>query len=56
MEQELATARIIVFILVMAASRKWCRLKGENQSPKVIEGVTFIDGVEVTDADFQSAA
>jgi putative transposase len=34
----------------------WRRLKGENQLPKVIEGVTFKDGVEVTTADTQDAA
>ena len=34
----------------------WRRLKGENQLPKVIEGVTFKDGVEVTTADAQDAA
>ena len=43
------TARLMVFKLVMAAARTWRRLKGENQLPKVIEGVTFKDGVEVTD-------
>jgi putative transposase len=50
------TARLMVFKLVMAAARSWRRLKGENQLPKVIEGVTFKDGVEVTAADAQDAA
>jgi putative transposase len=50
------TATLMVFKLVMAAARTWRRLKGENQSPKVIEGVTFKDGVEVTTADAQDAA
>jgi transposase-like protein len=50
------TARLMVFKLVMAAARTWRRLKGENQLPKVIEGVTFEDGVEVTTADAQDAA
>ena len=50
------TARLMVFKLVMAAARTWRRLKGENQLPKVIEGVTFRDGVEVTTADAQDAA
>jgi transposase-like protein len=50
------TARLMVFKLVMAAARTWRRLKGENQLPKVIEGVTFKDGVEVTTADAQDAA
>ena len=50
------TARLMVFKLVMAAARTWRRLKGENQLPKVIEGVTFKDGAEVTTADAQDAA
>jgi transposase-like protein len=50
------TARLMVFKLVMAAARTWRRLKGENQLPKVIKGVTFKDGVEVTTADAQNAA
>jgi len=32
------------------------RLKGENQLPKVVQGVTFRKGVEVTDMPAQSAA
>jgi putative transposase len=50
------TAKLMVFKLVMAAARTWRRLKGENQLPKVIEGVTVKDGVEVTTADAQDAA
>jgi transposase-like protein len=50
------TARLMVFKLVMAAARTWRRLKGENQLPKVIQGVTFKNGVEVTDTPAQSAA
>jgi transposase-like protein len=50
------TARLMVFQLVMAAAKTWRRLKGENQLPKVIQGVTFRDGVEVTDTPAQSAA
>ena len=50
------TARLMVFKLVMAAGRTWRRLKGENQLPKVVQGVTFRDGVEVTDTPTQSAA
>ena len=37
----------MVFKLAMAAAKKWRRLKGENQLPKVVQGVTFRDGVEV---------
>jgi putative transposase len=50
------TARLMVFKLVMAAARTWRRLQGENQLPKVIRGVTFRDGVEVTDTPEQTAA
>jgi putative transposase len=46
----------MVFKLVMAAARTWRRLKGENQLPKVIEGVRFRDGVEVPATDAQDAA
>ena len=49
------TARLMVFKLVMAAAKTWRRLKGENQLPKVVQGVTFRDGVEVTDAPAQHA-
>jgi putative transposase len=41
------TARLMVFKLVMAAAKGWRRLKGENQLPKVLAGVTFRDGTEV---------
>ena len=50
------TARLMVFKLVMAAARTWRRLKGENQLPKVVQGVTFRNGVEVTDTPAQTAA
>ena len=50
------TARLMVFKLVMAAARTWRRLKGENQLPKVIQGVTFKNGVEVTNTPAQTAA
>ena len=50
------TARLMMFKLVMAAAKTWRRLKGENQLPKVVQGVTFTDGVEVTNTPAQSAA
>ena len=50
------TARLMVFKLVMAASKTWHKLKGENQLPKVVQGVTFRNGVEVTNAPAQNAA
>ena len=50
------TARLVVFKLVMAAAKTWRRLKGENQLPKVVQAVTFRNGVEVTNAPAQNAA
>ncbi len=50
------TALLMVFKLLMAASRTWRRLKGQNQLPKVITGVTFKDGVEVPTVDAKDAA
>jgi transposase-like protein len=50
------TARLMVFKLVMAAAKTWRRLKGENQLPKVIQGVTFTNGVEEINTPTQSAA
>jgi len=50
------TARLMVFKLVMAAAKSWRRLKGENQLPKVVQGVTFTNGVEVISTPAQNAA
>ena len=50
------TARLMVFKLVMAAAKTWRRLKGENQLPKVIDGVRFKDGIEVNTVDAKDAA
>jgi transposase-like protein len=49
------TAKLMVFTLIQAASKKWLRLNGRNQLPKVIEGIKFNDGVEVTN-DTESRA
>ncbi len=49
------TARLMVFKLVTAA-KTWRRLKGESQLPKVVQGVTFTNGVEVTNTPAQNAA
>ena len=43
------TALVMVFKLVTAASQTWRRLKGRNHLPKIIDGVKFTDGVEVTE-------
>lgn len=50
------TARLMVFKLITAAAKTWRRLKGENQLPKVVLGVKFTNGVEVTNTPTQSAA
>jgi putative transposase len=40
------TGMIMVFKLIQAAQASWRRLDGQNQLPKVIEGVKFTDGLE----------
>ena len=50
------TARFMVFKLIMAASKTWRRLNGENQLPKVVEGVKFTNGVAVTATPTKDAA
>jgi transposase-like protein len=51
-----STAKLMVFKLVMAASKTWRRLKGETQLPKVLAGVIFRDGTEVTASPDHRAA
>jgi transposase-like protein len=50
------TAKLMVFKLIIAASKTWRRLNGENQLPKVIGGVKFQDGIEVIEASSNHAA
>ena len=50
------TARLMVFRLVTAAAKTWRKLKGQNQLPKVVQGVISTHGLEVTDTPAQSAA
>ena len=49
------TAKLMVFKLVQAAAKTWRRLKGANQLPLVIEGVTFTDGVATSVAENRAA-
>ena len=49
-------AMVMVLKLFTAASKTWRTLKGCNPLPKVIQGIKFRDGVEVTDADQTAAA
>ena len=51
-----STARLMVFKLVIAASKTWRRLKGENQLPKIVAGATFRDGTEIIKAPSSRAA
>jgi hypothetical protein len=46
----------MVFKLIMAASKSWRRLKGNNQLPKVIERVRFRDGIQVPENETTAAA
>jgi putative transposase len=51
-----ATAKLMVFKLIMAASKNWRRLNGEKQLPKVIQGVRFRDGIEIIETSSKNAA
>jgi hypothetical protein len=42
--------------LVNAAAKTWRRLKGENQLPKVVQGVKFQNGIEVIKMPVHHAA
>jgi putative transposase len=48
------TAKLMVFTLVRAASKKWRRLKGANQLPRV-DGIKFADGVAISNAQTRAA-
>jgi len=50
------TAKLMVFTLVRAASKKWRKLNGTNQLPRVIEGVKFNDGIAQSDPSQSRAA
>jgi putative transposase len=41
------TALAMVFKLVDGAQKRWRRLDGHNQLPKLIQGVRFVDGIEI---------
>ena len=46
----------MIFKLAEAAAKTWRRLKGENQLPKVVQGVKFKNGIEVTEMSTHHAA
>src|ERR1700747_1044739 len=50
------TAKLMVFKLVIAASKTWRRIKGTNKLPKDIEGVRLNDGIEVIHVPANNAA
>ena len=50
------TALAMVLKLAQAAEKRWRRLDGHNQLPKVIQGVRFVDGIEALRQDPQAAA
>ena len=50
------TAKLMVFTLVRAASKRWRKLNGTNRLPSVIEGVKFTDAVAQRDATESRAA
>ena len=49
------TAKLMVFTLVRAASKKWRRLTGAKQLPLVVDGIKFTDGVAPSDAGTRAA-
>jgi transposase-like protein len=50
------TAKLMVFKLVTAAAKTWRRLNGENQLPKIVQGIKFQNGIEVTEMPAHHAA
>jgi uncharacterized protein (DUF983 family) len=50
------TALAMVFKLVEGAQKSWRRLDGHNQLPKLILGVKFSDGLEVTGRSIRQPA
>ncbi len=50
------TALAMVLKLVMAASKTWRRLNGYEKLPRVIEGVTFTDGIQAAETQTRAAA
>src|SRR5262249_48382027 len=50
------TALATIFKLAEAAEKRWRRLDGHNQLPKIILGVKFTDGIELVRSQPQAAA
>ena len=49
------TAKLVVFKVFQSAAKTWRRLKGANQLPQVIEGVTFTESVDTRDTETRAA-
>ena len=49
------TAKLMVFALVRAASKKWRRLNGANELPRLVDGIKFTDGIALSDAETRAA-
>ncbi len=47
---------VMVFKLIKEAEKRWLKLRGKNQLPKLIQGVTFSDGIEIIENQTKSAA
>ena len=50
------TTLAMVFKLITTASKTWRRFMGNNQLPKVIEGVRFKDGMQIDETKTRAAA
>src|SRR5215468_7681521 len=50
------TALAMIFKLAEAVEKRWRRLNGHNQLPKIILGIKFTDGIEVVRSQAQTAA
>jgi putative transposase len=50
------TAMVMVFKLIKEAEKRWLKLRGKNQLPKLIRGITFTDGLEIVETQNKSAA
>ena len=50
------TMEVMVFKVIKEAEKTWLKLRGKNQLPKLITGVTFNDGIEQQNQINQNAA
>lgn len=50
------TAMVMVFKLIKEAEKRWLKLRGKNQLPKLIRGITFTDGLEIVETQNKNAA